>query len=1128
MNILLVSQCRKNALKETRRILDQFAERRGERTWQTPITRAGLDTLRKMLRRTARKNTAVACHWIRGTHNSELLWIVGDASQFNVHGAVATHTTRNDILRRADENDWHTLTDIHLLASLAALFHDFGKACLAFQNKLKGKDSQRNRFRHEWISLRLLQAFVGEDDDNGWLTRLHNATQIDEKTWLSRLRRDGLDERQPPLADLPPIAKFVGWLIISHHRLPVLPSESNGQQLYIGKKSGQNAASIPTLPDGIKASWNEIDAPDDAKLIKPYWQFPEGLPSRSQAWCKRARRLARQALNRQHNLAAVDLHNIYALHIARLCLMLADHHYSSLSEQALHRPTSGDKGFPLFANTAPGNKLAQRLDDHLLGVTREVGAIAHRLPDTIAALPRLARHKGFRKRSKNARFRWQDKAFDLAAALRERSQQHGFFGINMASTGCGKTLANGRICYALAEPERGARFTIALGLRTLTLQTGAAYRQDLNLGSDDLAIRVGGQANRVLFKHNQAEQEQTDQLDAQGKASAEPLFDGDGHVHFDGQIDNHPLLSRVVRNPQARALITAPILTCTIDHLMPATESLRGGSQIAPMLRLMGADLILDEPDDFGLKDMPALTRLVYMTGLLGSRVLLSSATLPPAMVEGLYRAYRAGREQYQKNRGEPGLPVNICCAWFDEYGSQHHDCPDSATFRTQHDNFAQHRAKQLAKARPRRRARIAPLGFTPRQHDKLAGQFATELLQHALGLHDDHHETDPKTGHRVSFGLIRMANIGPLLDVARALYAQDAPEDVRIHLCVYHSQFPLLLRSAIENRLDAALDRRRPETVYELADIRRHLDISTEPDQLFIVLGSPVTEVGRDHDYDWAVVEPSSMRSIIQLAGRVRRHRISETEHDNIILLDRNWRAIDTPGQRAFTRPGFEGGGYSLASHRLQDLLHEDDYAVIDSRPRLQARQPLDATHNLADLEHARLRDALLAPAAPQAPTPPPSQPQRGRRRRRSTKPAPPSLDAHSAYSRQELWQTGIQAQQRPFREQSTPQIELVLLPDEDETDFQLVRSEPQRYGPPIETNVEDRFNHRIAAGELQAQRITPWANTDYMSELLSLATARDMDLTRCARTFGTLQMDDHERGWLWHPWLGFGKKQG
>jgi CRISPR-associated endonuclease/helicase Cas3 len=80
MNVLFVSQCSKRALTETRRILDQFAERRGDRTWQTPITAAGLDTVRKLLRQSARKNTAVACHWIRGRDHSELLWATGASS----------------------------------------------------------------------------------------------------------------------------------------------------------------------------------------------------------------------------------------------------------------------------------------------------------------------------------------------------------------------------------------------------------------------------------------------------------------------------------------------------------------------------------------------------------------------------------------------------------------------------------------------------------------------------------------------------------------------------------------------------------------------------------------------------------------------------------------------------------------------------------------------------------------------------------------------------------------------------------------------------------------------------------------------------------------------------------------
>lgn len=97
MNILLISQCDKRALTETRRILDQFAERRGTRTWQTPITRDGLATLRRLLRKTARKNTAVACHWIRGIDHSELLWVVGDRKRFNTLGAVPTNTTQRKV-----------------------------------------------------------------------------------------------------------------------------------------------------------------------------------------------------------------------------------------------------------------------------------------------------------------------------------------------------------------------------------------------------------------------------------------------------------------------------------------------------------------------------------------------------------------------------------------------------------------------------------------------------------------------------------------------------------------------------------------------------------------------------------------------------------------------------------------------------------------------------------------------------------------------------------------------------------------------------------------------------------------------------------------------------------------------
>ncbi len=215
----------------------------------------------------------------------------------------------------------------------------------------------------------------------GW-RGFRRQTKIDEAIWLDRLIRDGgPNTKSLPFRSMPPIARIVGWLVISHHRLPVLPSHNDDdEQRRIGAKARNiNADSIPpcrTDHAGLERNRCAQRPGHDCRLT---WQFPQGLPTRSHAWRKRAQRVARQSLARLASLAAIDLANIYALHIARLCLMLADHHYSSLSDQA--RGTANLRAipnFPLFANTDRSGALAQRLDDHLLGVTREVGEISHR------------------------------------------------------------------------------------------------------------------------------------------------------------------------------------------------------------------------------------------------------------------------------------------------------------------------------------------------------------------------------------------------------------------------------------------------------------------------------------------------------------------------------------------------------------------------------------------------------------------------------------------------------------------------------------------------------------------------------------------------------------------------------
>jgi len=138
MMVTFVSECEKKALNRTRRVLDAFANRIGNRTWQTVITNEGLQAVKKLLRKTATKNTAVSCHWIRSRSRSELVWIVGNRSKFNQQGIVPVNYTDQEITASSREMDWQLLPIIAPLTVFASLLHDFGQLTVLFQIKLIG------------------------------------------------------------------------------------------------------------------------------------------------------------------------------------------------------------------------------------------------------------------------------------------------------------------------------------------------------------------------------------------------------------------------------------------------------------------------------------------------------------------------------------------------------------------------------------------------------------------------------------------------------------------------------------------------------------------------------------------------------------------------------------------------------------------------------------------------------------------------------------------------------------------------------------------------------------------------------------------------------------------------------
>lgn len=120
MMVTFISQCEKKALNRTRRVLDAFANRIGTNTWQTVITEDGLIAVKKLLRKTATKNTAVSCHWIRSRARSELVWVVGNRNQFNHSGIVPVNTTSKElimdiVIRKAEPDTLYANTHLQRL-----------------------------------------------------------------------------------------------------------------------------------------------------------------------------------------------------------------------------------------------------------------------------------------------------------------------------------------------------------------------------------------------------------------------------------------------------------------------------------------------------------------------------------------------------------------------------------------------------------------------------------------------------------------------------------------------------------------------------------------------------------------------------------------------------------------------------------------------------------------------------------------------------------------------------------------------------------------------------------------------------------------------------------------------------
>lgn len=945
-DIVLISESELRSRKRVAAVLDRYARRMGSDTWITAITDEGLKVLHHTLRRTATRQTAVSC-FQRTPYGLTLLWSVGKSIQALADGSVPVH--RHTVPPAPLPWVWSKAC---LLAQAAGLAHDLGKASSAFQHKLRHQAGQpiADPVRHEWLSVHLLQSLVRRLQANPELTQAppiqdlwadmekHTATEIESLETLS-IAGSVFDKPHwpnPSAAPKTPLGKSkkvqkstgpvgivdafscLAWLVASHHRFP---RTSSAGGLVVDPLQDSARYSLETyFRFGEKPKPSELDFVQEASAHLE--------PTLKKLWAKLVRLQAVEAegleKNRKEKLSSQQRADFWfsMAQLVRPWLVLADHEVSSQNvSTALTFPTKA-----LAANTwRPTGALNQQLSWHLENVGRMSASVVRGvyqfsppgLDDSIRE--RLCQDdtqdSPCKDDAQDNPYYWQTRIGKALRALPRRPS----LVLNLAGTGTGKTRMNARILAELCEDDQPLRFSTALNLRSLTLQTMDSYQKELQLGEamagvigDNVAQNLHQQVNwsqQDIAKHHPMEAE----VDSDGNP---PQTTWDVRLP-PKTIQGPSWMQSVLSKPEHQkmaALIMAPVAVCTADFLIDAGDLTRQGNQSLSLLRVSKSDLILDEIDSYDTQSLTSILRLVSLAAFYDRNVVASSATLSSPCARALYQAWQHGRWMKANLEGHPAHSQVVLCDHVTKVSSLNLVAPtepgqgtkDAKAFESFYQTHTQTMLALLRETPGKRHVEFIPTYEQAKGRWVLSPEAWLNQVQATCERFHEYH-SQPLLGKHVSVGLVRVANIRQALIVAEALGAVNHPT-LHWQVACYHANLPVIGRHWLEKHLDHLLKRKPDKQGKDplLSNSTFKSMVAQTPagkDVIFVVVATPVEEVGRDHDFDWAVIEPSSTQSIVQTAGRVRRHRLAAPAAPdgrpvpNIGLLEFPWQ---------FVQPGF------------------------------------------------------------------------------------------------------------------------------------------------------------------------------------------------------------------------------
>lgn len=925
-DILILSNSEKKAIKRDIAILDRYATRINNNAWTTKITDNGIEVLLSHLKNNATKQTSISILFRTPTGFREK-YHIGKKDFRNDIGGIPVHTHK--IKKYKIPKDYIKIGTI--INRIVGLLHDFGKANVDFQNKLHDRNSS-DLIRHELISLYIFNLL--EKDNNITLNDIVNKFNIikNDNTLLDFINKgNGLNNH----------FDLIKYLILTHHKMP----SNDENNINISPLDLKNYKK--ELKDDFKINFH----PKTIEILGPIFED------------------AKKLLRRLDNINEEPNYWFGLSYLCRSTFILADH---IISSQIFYRNNkievnAENADSNLFANTYKDldlNKVYynQELNYHL----RKVSSLSSQLlyEFSINQFSGLSEHKKelLTTKTSHKKYIWQNKVLSHLNKINLPTLV-----VNTAGTGSGKTKTNVLALASLAK-ENKLRFSTVLNLKTLTLQTIDQYKASFSFDDSEICGVIGDKVATKLHYLNKDYEDQTINENVENFNKEEEDYDNDLEFEISSKTltKNIPyFIKKILNKRNLTNILSAPVTVTTIDFLINAGDLTRQGHFANAFLRSLNSDLIIDEIDSYENESIISVARLVMTYAMSGRNVVISSATISDPILNLIYEAFHFGQEIYSAlNRKRIKYNVAFINNLIDPNIISNVDLQNHSIT----DFYSEYMSQILTKLEtlpPTKKFKVAD--FKTKTFD----EYFNVISQNIQNLHDQFKYS--VNGKKISFGLVRVANIEQAVQISKNLLSDKSLEN-KIKLSCYHSQLTTIHRSNIEKNLEMLLNRSHNirDNINKNDEIKAILT-EKQDEFIFVIVATPVIEIGRDLDFDWCICEPSSVQSIIQTAGRVNRHREEQINKENVVILEYNYRHIKNPNQPCFCKPGYDGYQTPHSIHTYADTVKKLNNGSISMNFLLKSHgdlniklkfeknpQDLKEFYNFARLDHAFLKAKL------------------------------------------------------------------------------------------------------------------------------------------------------------------------